>query len=587
MVKSVGQKRRHDEGGEHGSERRKVPRVSAEEPSDLATAKKRAAEAAARLTASLGGSASGAGTGAGAVGDTKAMVADAAAMIRARLQGAKASLQRKLQASGGAGEARAADATGGGTGGKAGPPANPYLAHSAGADGADGAGVDGEEGAAFVDPDLRAARERKREAFKFVQKGAVVRAGDAMRSRATQKRLAGLASGRNPRARQDQRIAKVAADGVGDGGAAAGDGSALPDLFANDVDEEPDMEWWDDAFLEPEVGGHLRAHRLALLKARAQGQRNPAKPPELAGVDLYEHCALEHCATRALVQHPVGVASETDAERGAEMPVYLTKREKKKVRRQRRAEQEQEKRDKIALGLIEPPEPKMKISNFMAILGKEAVADPSAVEARVRAQVDKRFRDHMRRNEERKLTKEQRREKRIAKLKEDTSAGVHVAVFRVSHLFSGQAKFKMEANAEQLYLTGGVVLCAAERCNVAVVEGGPKGIQKYTKLMLRRIKWHEMPTEPPAEDADADADAAEGGADGGEMDVVADAQGGEAGERPTCHLVWQGQQPKALFSAFKFQDCESGDTARRVLEAKGCAHYWDLALSGERVDVKL
>lgn len=36
-----------------------------------------------------------------------------------------------------------------------------------------------------------------------------------------------------------------------------------------------------------------------------------------------------------------------------------------------RAEREQEKRDKIALGLMPPPPPKMNLGNFMKILGDE------------------------------------------------------------------------------------------------------------------------------------------------------------------------------------------------------------------------
>jgi U4/U6 small nuclear ribonucleoprotein PRP3 len=40
------------------------------------------------------------------------------------------------------------------------------------------------------------------------------------------------------------------------------------------------------------------------------------------------------------------------------------------------------------------------------------------------------FRAHEEANAARKLTKEQRREKKISKIKEDTSLGVHIAVYR-------------------------------------------------------------------------------------------------------------------------------------------------------------
>ena len=46
------------------------------------------------------------------------------------------------------------------------------------------------------------------------------------------------------------------------------------------------------------------------------------------------------------------------------------------------------------------------------------------------AVLPRRLRAHEERNAERKLTPQQRKEKRVAKLKEDTSAGVRVTVFR-------------------------------------------------------------------------------------------------------------------------------------------------------------
>ena len=63
-------------------------------------------------------------------------------------------------------------------------------------------------------------------------------------------------------------------------------------------------------------------------------------------------------------------------------------------------------------------------------------------------------RAHEAANAARKLTPEARREKTIRKLKEDISLGVHVAVFRVRELKNPQRKYKVDINAQQLYLTG-------------------------------------------------------------------------------------------------------------------------------------
>ena len=57
-----------------------------------------------------------------------------------------------------------------------------------------------------------------------------------------------------------------------------------------------------------------------------------------------------------------------------------------------RRETEREKQEKIQFGLIEKPEPKVRISNLMRVLGSEAIQDPTKVEAHVRAQMAERQR---------------------------------------------------------------------------------------------------------------------------------------------------------------------------------------------------
>lgn len=49
------------------------------------------------------------------------------------------------------------------------------------------------------------------------------------------------------------------------------------------------------------------------------------------------------------------------------------------MRRQRRRAETEDKTEKIRLGLVEAPAPKVKISNLMRVLGTEAVADPTKV----------------------------------------------------------------------------------------------------------------------------------------------------------------------------------------------------------------
>lgn len=46
----------------------------------------------------------------------------------------------------------------------------------------------------------------------------------------------------------------------------------------------------------------------------------------------------------------------------------------------KRLEKEKDKQEKVKLGLMPPPKPKINLSNYMKVMGKEAIANPSLVE---------------------------------------------------------------------------------------------------------------------------------------------------------------------------------------------------------------
>lgn len=80
------------------------------------------------------------------------------------------------------------------------------------------------------------------------------------------------------------------------------------------------------------------------------------------------------------------------------------------------------------------------------------------------------FRVHETANASRKLSETEKRQKKMKKIKEDTSEEVNVAIYRVKELSHPAKKFKVETNANQLYMTGIVVL--NKEINIVVVEGG-------------------------------------------------------------------------------------------------------------------
>ncbi|NXF27433.1 PRPF3 protein, partial [Rhodinocichla rosea] len=228
----------------------------------------------------------------------------------------------------------------------------------------------------------------------------------------------------------------------------------------------------------------------------------------------------------------------------------------------------------------------VRISNLMRVLGTEAVQDPTKVEAHVRAQMAKRQKAHEEANAARKLTAEQRKAKKVKKLKEDVSQGVHIAVYRVRNLSNPAKKFKIEANAGQLYLTGVVVL--HKDVNVVVVEGGPKAQKKFKRLMLHRIKWDEQTSNTKGEGEERCA-AGRGGSPAPPQGLnelycglfADDDESDEESVKKTnkCSLVWEGTAKDRSFGEMKFKQCPTENMAREHFKKHSAEHYWDLALS--------
>lgn len=126
-------------------------------------------------------------------------------------------------------------------------------------------------------------------------------------------------------------------------------------------------------------------------------------------------------------------------------------------------------------------------------------------------------------------------------------------------LANPQHRFKVDVNAQQYHLTGGVLICKDDNINMVVVEGGRKAVKHYSKLMLRRIDWLGDKADNEEDDSDDEGNGA-----------------GAADKGNGCKLVWQGVVARKAFNNFRFQECRTTATARKVMEAKNVVHYWDL-----------
>jgi U4/U6 small nuclear ribonucleoprotein PRP3 len=356
--------------------------------------------------------------------------------------------------------------------------------------------------------------QRSRRSFKFHEKGKYEHLAQRLRTKAQLEKL------------QNEIAQAAKKTGIA---SAAKLATIQPKSVLKD-DEVPDVEWWDAVILKNDVC------------ADADGNVS------FTDIDFE---GITH-----LCEHPVQMKPPAELEKNIQLAVMLTKKERNKLRRQNRTEAQKEIQEKIRLGLMPPPEPKVHMANLMRVLGTEAVQDPTKVEAHVRAQMAKRQRGHEEANAARKLTKEQKREKKIRKIKENTSNGVHVCVYRVRQFTNPAKKFKVEKNANQLLMTGLVVL--HKDCNVIVVEGGPKQQRKFRKLVLSRIKWTE---DQPAH-----------------KDEVDEGDPSQKKEN-SCQLVWEGTVKARAFGEMKFKACPTENFAREQFKKFGVEHYWDLAFS--------
>lgn len=415
---------------------------------------------------------------------------------------------------------------------------------------------------------------------RYIAAAAAQREADAAAAAAAAAREAagpgfGFGSSMRPVVHADVPAAPSSAPHYGSGIA-----SALP--LRPELAAVPDIEWWDAGLLP----GKLRKERAAAVAAAAAGK---GPPPHHS----FEQLATVHAKTHAYVEHPVPVSGQADGAAPRAMKLMLTQRERKRLRRQRRSERFQDERDLIEAGLAPKPEPKVKVSNMMRVLG-ESVMDPSAIERKVRAAMASREANHNARNAARKLTPAERKAKHQAKMTEDVAGtgGVHAAVFVVRDLSDRRQRYKVDINARQLHLRGVVLLCAPEELNMVLVEGGLRAIGKYKKLLMRRMDWNRVITEEEeaasaaaraaaaAERAGDDADAAqwaeEEEEEGDSDEELAGPSAAKAGHNQ-CAFVWEGVESRPRFAQFRFEECYTADGARRLLARFGCAAYWDTA----------
>ncbi|KAF2496625.1 PRP3-domain-containing protein [Lophium mytilinum] len=270
------------------------------------------------------------------------------------------------------------------------------------------------------------------------------------------------------------------------------------------------------------------------------------------------------------VQHPVEIRPPQEKLVIPVKPMYLTKTETKKVRRQRRAAENKEKQAKIRLGLEPPPPPKVKRGNMMRVLGEQAIADPTAIEALVEKQIRERQEAHEEANEARRLSKDQRHEKLAAQQLGDAAKGMHLCVYKINNLSYGKHRFQVDKNAKDNALTGITIL--NPDFSLVIVEGGAKSCDLYKKLMLHRIKWTENGMPNSVREGNKEAEVAW-------LNSVDEEGQLKDFSQNKCTLIWEGEEKQRAFRKWGSRVCETDGEAKEVLTRAKMDSFWALAKS--------
>lgn len=323
----------------------------------------------------------------------------------------------------------------------------------------------------------------------------------------------------------------------------------------------PEVEWWDVNLLPPSgsYGDVPDTSVHELLTA----------PPESSSILLHgPNSPIDH-----YIQHPIPIPAPSDSVVVRPRGLMLTKHEQRKLRRQRRAAEQQDKRDRIKMGLLPPEPPKVKLSNLMRVLTSEAVSDPTKIEARVRREIAARKEAHERQNAENKLTPDQRRAKMDKQKQKDEEKGVYCQVYRIKHLVSPRHKFKVRRNALDHGLTG--VCIFSSDMAVVVVEGSGKALKRYKRLMMVRVDWRD-PGQPSNDGEEKDGEEDDAPQTG--FRVLTTNPEDVDWESNTCELIFEGPLKERRWKGrgFRAKSAENDQEAREIL-GENMQGYWDVA----------
>lgn len=247
--------------------------------------------------------------------------------------------------------------------------------------------------------------------------------------------------------------------------------NACEDKFILHVEDVPAVEWWDRGYIDENLQILDKYSKEYDIDDEGTDEEDENVGPSIR-----------------YVHHPAPLKS---ANAMPAAKVYLTKKEQKKIRRNKRKLLREEIETKIKLGLEPKPQPKVKLSNMMNVYeNNQNITDPTKWEHSVIEQVRQRRSEHLEENAK-------RHQEAILKRKENPSHDVNTPlettckVFWFKSIQNPKIRYKVNMNSRQLSLKGACLRIRDDGPGLIIIAGKEKSCKFFEKLITKRIKWDE------------------------------------------------------------------------------------------------
>lgn len=277
-------------------------------------------------------------------------------------------------------------------------------------------------------------------------------------------------------------------------------------------------------------------------------------------IDKESHELNEELISHNLIEHPPPIEPLEKISDSGPLPLYMTKEERKKLRKQTKMQRQKEIQLKIRVGLMPPPPPKANLKTFMRVHLDSGIQDPTELENKIRAEIAQRVANHEARNQANKLTKAQRKEKISEKARIDREKELLHSIYIIDNLSHPQQQFKINNNAQKLLLNGCVLQCKEGPYNIVIIEAGRKYTDKFEKLMCAKIKWNLTQNNIELKDLPEN-------------------------EKNQCKILWKGTNRRPVFKTFFWKKMNTlNDLYDFMVTKLKMREYYDLSIQrGEEI----